>query len=169
MSIKKAGVACSIPAIISIVIGMYGDKLEISKDGLQLIGNFESCRKDSYYCPAHVVTAGVGHTGSDVKIKRIYSDEQIAAWWANDILGTEKCVKENASHAMKQGQFDAYVSLAFNVGCGTFSRSSVVKYENNGQILKSCQSILLYDKANGRVLQGLKSRREKEYQLCTKK
>jgi len=64
---KKTIAACSISAIIAIVISSHSKELHTSKDGLQLIGNFESCQSESYYCPAKVLTVGVGHTGSDIE------------------------------------------------------------------------------------------------------
>lgn len=165
---KKTIAACSISAIIAIVISSYGKELHTSKNGLRLIGDFESCQAESYYCPAKVLTVGVGHTGSDIELNKTYSDEEIAKLWVSDIKEAEACVIENVKAGVTQGQFDAYTSFAFNKGCGTFKRSSVLKYANSGDKVNSCKSMLKYIYAGKTVLPGLVRRAKAESDLCLK-
>lgn len=165
---KKTIAACSISAIIAIVISSHSKELHTSRDGLRLIGDFESCQAESYYCPAKVLTVGVGHTGSDIELNKTYSNEEIARLWVSDIKEAEACVIENVKAGVTQGQFDAYTSFAFNKGCGTFKRSSVLKYANSGDKINSCKSMLKYIYAGKTVLPGLVRRAKAESDLCLK-
>ena len=58
------------------------------------------------------------------------------------------------------------VSLGYNVGIGNYAKSSVRRWFNAGKPLAACSSILLYDKAGGRVVHGLQLRRRREFQIC---
>lgn len=172
MSKRTSVITCSIGAILAIVISQHGGDLKISPEGMELIGSFESCRNDSYYCPAHVVTAGVGHTGNDVSMNKIYSNDEIAKWWTDDTKEAEACVDKSLKRSVTQGQYDAYVSFAFNKGCGNWLKGSPLKYANLGNKQASCQYLLAYDKAkiNGVyvVLKGLQRRAKAEYNQCMK-
>lgn len=69
-------------------------------------------------------------------------------------------------------QWAAHTIFAANVGLGAYSRSSVRRLFNAGDHRGACRAIRLYDKAGGRVVRGLKNRREGtdtmigEYELC---
>ena len=76
---------------------------------------FEGLRTEAYYDPAGVLTIGYGHTGHDVR-----PGDVISKYWAEhllkaDLYDTEKAV-ESLGVARTQGQFDALVSFAFNLG-----------------------------------------------------
>lgn len=169
---KHKTAACSIPLIIGIMMSQHNDKLKVDADGLHLIGGFESCQQNSYYCPAHRVTAGVGHTGADVEINKTYSNEQIAQWWTSDILDAQRCVTNNINTNIGQHQLNAYVSFTFNIGCGNFKKSKVLRLANEGKFDLSCAALLDYDKAkvNGEYIKlaGLTRRRVAENAECLK-
>ena len=69
---KITGGVCAVSAIIAIVLSM-DTGLRINQEGLELIGNAESCRRDPYYCPAKVLTAGIGST-TGIQRNHNYSD-----------------------------------------------------------------------------------------------
>ncbi len=165
---KKTIAACSISAIIAIIMANHSSELHTSKDGLRLIGDFESCQAESYYCPAKVLTVGIGHTGSDIELNKTYTNGEIAKLWISDIKEAETCVIDSVKASVSQGQFDAYTSFAFNKGCSTFKRSSVLKYANAGDKVNSCKSMLKYIYAGKTVLPGLVRRAKAESDLCLK-
>jgi lysozyme len=68
-----------------------------------------------------------------------------------------------------QHEWDAYVSLTFNIGSGAFCRSTLVKMlkETPPNYVGACAQILRWDKFQGRALQGLTKRRIDEYEKCT--
>ncbi|WP_392564039.1 hypothetical protein RHO13_12805 [Orbus wheelerorum] len=68
---------CGVSVIIGIVLGDYSDEIIMSKAGLEIIGNAEACRNESYYCPANILTIGIGSTKGKIE-QRKYSDDEIA-------------------------------------------------------------------------------------------
>lgn len=89
--------------------------------------------------------------------------ETSLALYAADVAG---CVHEPLS----QGEFDASVDLAYNLGAGAFCASSVASRFNEQDYWGACMAFLLYTKArvNGRlvVMPGLVARRWAEYNTC---
>ena len=156
---------CSVTAIIGIVLANYSDEIRTSRIGLEIIGNAESCIREPYYCPANVLTVGIGSTGN-VEQKR-YTDEEIARRWVDDIKTAEMCVNRysNGFH-LPQPVFDAVTSITFNVGCSKMRTSTMYKHLNNGDYKSACNELPRWNKAGGVVLNGLVIRRDKEKALC---
>ncbi|TEA26392.1 lysozyme [Candidatus Schmidhempelia bombi] len=157
---------CSVSAIIGIVSANYPDEIRTSKTGLEIIGHAESCVREPYYCPANVLTVGIGSTGSNIE-HRSYSDEEIAKRWVNDIKTAERCVNRYANgFHLPQSVFDAVTSITFNIGCTKMRDSTMYKYLNQGNYKAACNEFPRWNKAGGQVLNGLVNRREKEKKLC---
>lgn len=140
--------------------------MKISSKGLELIKKFEGCRLTAYKCPAGVWTIGYGHTGK-VDGKAICSGMKITASKATSLLSLDLATFEKAVTNCKyltfkpnQNQFDALVSFAYN--CGTGSLNTLVKNRSAAVVSKK---LLLYNKANGKVLAGLVNRRKAEKEL----
>ncbi|WP_392559774.1 lysozyme [Orbus mooreae] len=156
---------CSVSAIIGIVIVDYSDEIRTSKQGLEIIGNAESCRNEPYYCPANILTVGIGST-SKVE-QREYSNDEIARLWIMDIKEAEQCVNQYGNgEKLPQSVFDATVSITFNVGCSKMKTSTMYRYLNAGEYVKACNELPRWNKSVGKVLNGLVIRREKERELC---
>ena len=118
---------CSVTAIIGIVLANYSENIRTSKTGLEIIGNAESCVREPYYCPANVLTVGIGSTGNVEN--KIYSDDEIARRWVSDIKTAELCVTRHANgFHLPQSVFDASVSITFNVGCSKMRTSTMIKH-----------------------------------------
>lgn len=168
--IKKTGAAgavCSVMVIIGLVLS--SGEVKTSQAGLELIGNAEGCRRDPYKCPADVWTDGVGNTHG-VKPGLRKTDQQIAADWKNNILAAEQCVIRNAAgDKLRQGAFDAAVSLTFRVGCGTALKSTLFRLSRQGKVDESCEQYPRWVYAAGKVLPGLVTRAGKERALCLAK
>ena len=156
---------CSVTAIIGIVLANYSENIRTSKTGLEIIGNAESCVREPYYCPANVLTVGIGSTGNVEN--KIYSDDEIARRWVDDIKTAEHCVNRYANgFHLPQSVFDAVTSITFNVGCSKMRTSTMFKHLNNGNYRAACNEFPRWNKAGGGVLNGLVIRREKERSLC---
>lgn len=163
---KLTGGACAVSAIIAIVLSM-DTGLRINQEGLELIGNAESCRRDPYMCPARVLTVGIGSTGK-VENRR-YADEEIAEMWVTDIRAAEKCVNKHASgHAMTDNQFSAITSFTFNVGCGALQKSTLARYAKREQWPQMCGELAKWVYIGKEKSNGLAKRRANEMALCTK-
>ena len=128
--------------------------------GIKLITSFEGCQLTAYKCPAGVWTIGYGHTRG-VQQGQTITKAQAARLLAEDLERYEDNVnKYQDKYKWSQNEFDALVSFAYNVGSidkltagGTRSRQEIA------------DKMLLYNKANGKVLAGLTRRRQAEREL----
>lgn len=68
--------------------------------------------------------------------------------------------------ALYQHEWDAYVSLAYNIGTGAFCGSTLVRKLKSGDYAGACAEIKRWVYFQGRVLPGLVNRREAEYRMC---
>lgn len=75
-------------------------------------------------------------------------------------------VKKCANVPLYQYEFDAYVSLSYNIGLGSFCSSTLVKSLKEHNYEGACKEILRWDKFKGAPLKGLTNRRQREYALC---
>lgn len=137
-----------------------------SDAGRKAIMQREGVRLTAYRDSVGVLTIGVGHTAS-AGYPAPQPGMAITAGECDDILRRDLRKFETAVNAaiarpMTQNQFDAFVSLAFNIGGGAFASSSVAREFNAGNIAKAADAFRLWNKAGGRVLSGLVTRREAE-------
>lgn len=77
--------------------------------------------------------------------------------------GIRKCM-DGAS--LYPYEFSAYLSLSYNIGVGAFCKGSIPTKVKAQQYQQACETILLYTKAGGKVIQGLVNRRQQEYRTC---
>ncbi len=83
-----------------------------------------------------------------------------------DVQKFEGAVKQCVTVPLAQHEYDAYVSLAYNIGPQAFCASTLVRKLNAGDYAGACHEILRWDRFKGRQARGLTLRREREYQLC---
>ena len=145
--------------------------METSSKGIALIKEFESFRKTPYLCAAGVPTIGWGTTrypdGRAVKLSDPKITEAVADMYLHHDLTTfEKAVNKVLTIPIQQSQFDACVSLCYNIGQGNFTSSTLVKMLNaeTAPDLIAPQ-FLRWDKAKGKPLAGLTRRRKAEMAL----
>lgn len=136
--------------------------MRTSQNGIDLIKKFEGCKLQSYKCPAGALTIGFGHTGSDVKNGMKITQEQADEYLKQDLKRFERAVN-NLNLPLNQNQFDALVSFTYN--CGPGNLKTLVKNRSLAQI---ADALLLYNKSNGVVLNGLVKRRKAEQNLFLK-
>ena len=135
--------------------------MKTSSKGLELIKKYEGCRLTAYRCPAGVLTIGYGHTGPDVKEGMTITQKKAETLLKKDLAKFEKHVLTyKKKYNWNQNQFDAMVSFAYNVG-------SLYQLTNNGErtIEQISAKITAYNKAAGKVLEGLARRRAEEKKL----
>ena len=140
--------------------------MKISQEGIDLITKFEGCKLVAYKAvpTEKYYTIGVGHYGSDVKPNMTISRTQAELFLKNDLVKFEQKVnKYMAQYNFTQSEYDAMVSFAYNVG-------SIDQLTANGTrtMQQIANKIKEYNKAGGKVLQGLVKRRQAEYDLFTK-
>lgn len=148
--------------------------MKTSQAGIKMIHSFEGCRLTAYKPVASEPywTIGWGHYGSDVKAGQHITQAQADALFAKDIVKYELGVIKAIHKPMNQHQFDAMVSLCYNIGCGSptvskgFYNSQVAKKFNAGDVKGASLAFDLYNKgANGKVLLGLVKRRDAEQKM----
>lgn len=143
--------------------------LSISKEGLAMIASFESFAPKAYYCPAGVLTIGYGHTGTNAKGQELQEDDTVTQEQAMRLLNEDVLWAENAINKQQldltQNQFDALVSFVFNVGANAFSHSTLLKKLKSRDFDAAADEFLRWNKAGGKVLRGLTTRREAEREL----
>ena len=144
--------------------------MKTSKAGLDLIKQFESFRAAPYLCSAGVPTIGYGTTVYPNGIKVKLSDQKITQQLAETFLQhhvnvIEKDVSKLVKVTLTQNQFDALVSFAYNVGLGAFGDSTLLKLLNAGDIDNASKQFERWNKAGGKVSNGLTRRRNAEKAL----
>ncbi|MGF7432107.1 lysozyme [Pasteurella bettyae] len=161
---------CAVTVIIALVLAKHGNQIRTTERGLKIIGNAESCIRTPYKCPAGYLTYGIGtaETSGEKIIKgKIYTDTEIAESLKRNVKHAEDCVNQYANgKQLPQGSFEAAVSITFNVGCTTMRKSTLFKYAQQGNIKDMCGQFNRWIYANGKVLQGLVTRRQQETDLC---
>ena len=136
--------------------------MNINKEGLELIKSFEGCRLVAYKCPAGVWTIGYGHTAG-VTQGMVINQTQAENMLKSDMKKYEKYVTDNVKIPLNENQFSALVSFCYN--CGVGNLRTLVKGRTAAQI---AEAMLLYNKASGKVLNGLVRRRKAERELFLK-
>lgn len=142
--------------------------MRVSDDGVNLIKYFEGLRLVAYEDAVGVWTIGYGHTGNVWDGMTIEPDQAEHLLRA-DLIHFENGVERALRHEPKQNQFDAMVSLAYNIGVRNFTRASVLYFFNRKKHDEAAESFMLWNKirVNGRleVYDVLTRRRKREKRL----
>lgn len=137
--------------------------MRLSKKGLDLIKHFEGCKLKAYRCSAGVLTVGYGHTGN-VKEGELITQEKAEQYLLDDVERFERGVNALVDN-VNQNQFDALVSFAFNLGIGNLKKSTLLRMIKENEFTEAAEQFLRWNRAGGKVLEGLKRRREAERKL----
>lgn len=150
--------------------------MKTGREGLALIKEFEGLRLKAYPDPAtggEPWTIGYGLTSAagiiTVKPGLTITEKQAEEYLIRALAKYEYAVTKALKRAPTQNQFDAMVSLCYNIGPAAFAGSSVARYFNAGNPDMAAASFLLWIKAGKppKTMPGLKRRREAERQLFT--
>lgn len=145
----------------------------ISKTGIDLISSFEGIRLNAYDDGVGVWTIGIGTTvyPNGVKVKKgdKCTLDQAKEYFAHDLKSFEKTVNDSVKVPLSQNQFDALVSLSYNIGSGAFKNSTLLKKLNAKDYAGAADQFLRWNKGGGKVMKGLVRRREAERALFLKK
>lgn len=141
--------------------------MNVSDEGLIFIMQHEGMKLNAYPDPAtggDPWTIGIGHT-TGVRSGDTCTQEQAMEWLREDCVTAEKCIANSVKVALTQPQYDALVSLIFNIGCGNFGKSTLLRHLNEGDDAAAADQFLVWNKAAGHVMAGLTNRREAEKEL----
>jgi lysozyme len=148
--------------------------MKVNKLGIEMMHHFEGCRLQAYQCSAKVWTIGWGNTYYLDK-RPVKQGDVVTQAQANELF--EMVMNEFAIEVRKaltkevnENQFSALVCFAYNVGIGNLKKSTLLRKAN---INPNDETIALefakWNKAGGKVLNGLVRRRKAEADLYFKK
>ena len=145
--------------------------LVLSAAVLATIAGYEGYKSVAYIpVPGDVPTIGYGTTryedGSAVQLGDRVTPERARILLQNDASAFARAVQRCAPVPMHQHEFDAFTSLAYNIGEGAFCRSTLAKKLNALDYAGACREILKWDRFKGVPLRGLTLRRERERAVC---
>ena len=149
--------------------------MKLSQRGIDLIKQFEGYSSKAYPDPATggaPWTIGYGtikySNGTKVKEGDTCTEAQASTYMLNDLKGFEETINNNVKVVLTQNQYDSLVSLCYNIGSSAFKESTLLKKLNAKDYLEAADQFLRWNKAGGKVISGLKNRREKERELFLK-
>lgn len=132
-----------------------------------LIGGYEGLRLYSYQDVIGVWTACYGETRG-IKPGMTFTKAECDAQFAKGLVefetGMRACLKQPDDVPIRP--YIAFLSLSYNIGLGAFCQSSVARYANAGDLRAACNRIPAFNKAGGRVVKGLVTRRGDEQKYC---
>lgn len=132
-----------------------------------LVGGWEGLKLYSYRDVIGVWTACYGETRGikpGMRFTRAQCDTMLIDGLEDFEAGMRACLTR--PDAIPEKPYVAFLSLAYNVGAGTFCQSSVARKANAGDLRGACDALMLYVNAGGRRIQGLVNRRTAERKLC---
>ncbi len=151
--------------------------MKTSTNGVQVMHYFEQCRLTAYPDPGsadgHPWTIGWGHTGPEVHEGLVWTKDQADAAFVADLEAFEHGVMDLVKTHLTQGQFDALVSFAYNVGLDIdadtqaegLGDSTLLRKVNDMDFAGAADEFPKWNKNDGKVMLGLKRRRAAERAL----
>ena len=155
--------------------------MKISARGIQLIKHWEGVRYRPYTCSARLFTIGVGHVLYPAQGRlpldqrdaypleshdnRTFSKDEVDGLLASDLQRFEVGVARLFPMVLTQGQNDALVSFAFNLGLGGVQRSTLRSKILRGETQEAADEFLKFTRGGGKILPGLVKRRNDERAL----
>ncbi|EGK9122619.1 lysozyme [Escherichia coli] len=143
--------------------------MQTSEKGIALIKKFEGCKLTAYQDSVGVWTIGYGWTqpvdGKPIRAGMTIKQETAERLLKTGLVSYESDVSRLVKVGLTQGQFDALVSFTYNLGARSLSTSTLLRKLNAGDYLGAADELLRWNKAGGKVLNGLTRRREAERAL----
>ena len=143
--------------------------MQISDKGIALIKQFEGCKLTAYQDSVGVWTIGYGWTkpvdGKPIRAGMTIKQETAERLLKTGLVNYENDVSRLVKVDLTQGQFDALVSFTYNLGARSLSTSTLLRKLNAGDYAGAADEFLRWNKAGGKVLNGLTRRREAERAL----
>lgn len=143
--------------------------MQTSEKGIALIKQFEGCKLTAYQDSVGIWTIGYGWTqpvdGKPIRAGMTIKQETAERLLKTGLVSYESDVSRLVKVGLTQGQFDALVSFTYNLGARSLSTSTLLRKINAGDYAGAADEFLCWNKAGGKVLNGLTRRREAERAL----
>jgi lysozyme len=138
--------------------------MKLSQAGINLIKSYEGCKLQAYQCPAKKWTIGWGHTAT-ARPGMCITQAEADRLFREDLAKFEDAVRSFVKVSIDQGQYDALVSLCYNIGAEALRTSSLLRFLNQSRHNTAGLELLRFVYAGKQRLPGLIARRNKEYDL----
>ena len=132
---------------------------------IDFIKQYEGLRLTAYYDSVNVLTIGYGHTGRDVHIGEIITQQEADSLLTNDILLFWNSISRNIKVSLTDYQHAALTSFAYNLGMSNLLSSTLWRLVNEGQFELASEQFTRWVYAGGEILPGLVKRREAEKEM----
>ena len=143
--------------------------MQTSDKGIALIKQFEGCKLTAYQDSVGIWTIGYGWTqpvdGKPIRAGMTIKQETAERLLKTGLVSYESDVSRLVKVGLTQGQFDALVSFTYNLGARSLSTATLLRKLNAGDYAGAADEFLRWNKAGGKVLNGLTRRREAERAL----
>lgn len=130
----------------------------------KLIREFEGLELTAYTDIVGVWTIGYGHTKTAER-GMVITQKGAEALLRHDLDWVEKAINKGVKTPLTQNQYDALASLIYNVGATAFSKSTILRRLNAEDYVGASSEFKRWNKAGGRVVNGLTRRRKAEQEL----
>lgn len=133
------------------------------------IKEHEGLRLKAYLDSVGVWTIGYGDTGPDVVKGLVITKAQAEERLRKRLVEFEGYVNDMVKVALTQNQFDALVSLVYNIGPTNFKSSTLLRKLNAGDYKGAAEQFLVWNKGRVKgslvILPGLVTRRAAERRM----
>lgn len=124
--------------------------MRMSDKGRAALTKREGVRLKAYKDSVGVLTIGIGHTSAagppNVTPDLVISAAECDQIFSRDLIQYETAVNAACKRDLNQNQFDACVSLCYNIGTGAFARSTVVKRINTADFDGAADAFLMWNR-----------------------
>ena len=148
-------------------LGVAGAVSAVGLLAIAVVGNYEGLRLKAYKDVIGVWTACYGET-KGIKPGMKFTKDECDILFIESLTrhehGMRACL--NNPDLIPDKSYVAFLSLTYNIGVGGFCKSSVRREINAGRLINACNRLLAFNKAGGRVIKGLVTRRNTERKLC---
>ena len=131
---------------------------------IAVVGQFEGKSNDPYLDIVKIPTVCFGETRVEM---RHYSDAECNDMLANGLADfAAPVLQRNPELLGHDAQLIAAISLSYNIGPANYRTSTVARRFSAGNWKGACDAFLMWERAGGKVVTGLRIRREKERAIC---
>lgn len=152
------------PKIAKVLAGL-GLSAAAVMAGSGTVSYFEGKENRAYVDPVGIYTICYGETRG-VKKGDYKTDEECLESLASELVEHEKGMLKVVKVPLSTKEQAAYLSFTYNLGVKAFTNSTLLRKLNSGDRVGACNELLRWNKANGKVLNGLTKRRQEENKLC---
>lgn len=141
----------------------------IQQSTIDLLSKEEGRRNDVYLDIAGIPTVGIGHRvlkQDGLTLGQKIDDALVDTYFRNDSAIAANAINKYVKVPLNQFQFDALLSLIYNIGTGAFSKSTLLKYINGKKTKQDITSAWLsWNHAGGKESSALTARRNREVNI----